>query len=225
MRRLDSCRVSRPAARSASFACLAWVTLSLITAVVGPFSTFDTMTIELRVLYWGGIIGSAVILSEIIRSFVARFDTLSPLHADLVVCADGAGVRYGHHGLQCSGDGITKWPFASRAWARTSSWCCWSASSSSVFRTYVRPSPVKRCAPEDKALRSKTLQEVPGFLRDIDPEIGRSVLWIEADDHYLRACALWQRAGVDAVSRCTWRNWRICRVCRCIGPIGSGSRP
>jgi hypothetical protein len=45
----------------------------MIAAVVGPFSTFDTMPIEVRFVYWGGIIASAVILREAIRRVVAQY--------------------------------------------------------------------------------------------------------------------------------------------------------
>jgi hypothetical protein len=85
MRRVESTGLS-PDARAAAFPVLAWITLSLITAIVGPFSTFETMTFAFRVLYWGGIIGSAVVLGECIRRVVARFDTQGPLPADLIGC-------------------------------------------------------------------------------------------------------------------------------------------
>jgi hypothetical protein len=187
MRRLEGLGQS-PAARSAVIACLAWVTLSLITAIAGPFSTFHTMTLELRVLYWGGIIGSAVCLSEIIRRFVARFDTLSPLHADLVVCA-----------LMAPAFGTAITVFNHVAMDHEVAFA--SALGTNIFvvllvciviillRTYVRHLTGSGDAPEDNALPVEDTQEVPGFLRDIDPEIGRSVLWIEADDHYLRVHA------------------------------------
>jgi hypothetical protein len=65
--------------------------------------------------------------------------------------------------------------------------------------------------------------EIPGFLRDVDPEIVRSMRWIEADDHYLRVHAPAARPGSLSGFAMPLRNCRISRASGCTGRIGSSS--
>jgi hypothetical protein len=187
MRQLEvSSRASR--ARASTFTILAWATLSLITAVVGPFSTFETMSIEFRMLYWGGIIGSAVILSDLVRRFVARFETPSPLHADLIGSA-----------LMAPSFGLTITVFNALALGHDGMFgvelgmnvlvvllVCFGVV---VFRAYIRHHVGERGVAELPASSLECAESLPGFLRDLDPEIRNSFRWIEADDHYLNVHA------------------------------------
>lgn len=184
MRRVESTG-RRSDARTTALKFFGWVTLSLLTAFVGPFSTFDTMTLEFRVVYWGGVVGSAVLLSEVVQWVVAQYDVPGPLHADLMgsaLMAPSFGlaitifndVALGHSGSFVSALGTN---------ILTVLLVCLGIV---IVRGYVRalagetqePTAAADDAPEEKPL--------PGFLRDIDPEIAASVHWIEADDHYLK---------------------------------------
>jgi hypothetical protein len=187
MRRVESTGLS-PDARAAAFPVLAWITLSLITAIVGPFSTFETMTFAFRVLYWGGVIGSAVVLGECIRRVVARFDTQGPLQADLIGC-----------GLMAPVFGTATTVFNAVALNHDSDFAGALGTNILVVllvciviimvRAYIRHYTGDGDVAAPEILPPEQPCEIPGFLRDVDPEIVRSMRWIEADDHYLRVHA------------------------------------
>jgi hypothetical protein len=179
-------------ARKASFIFLGWVALSAMTAVVGPFSTFDTMPLEVRFFYWGGIIGSALILSEGVKWAAAKFKPSSPLHADLIGTA-----------LMAPSFGTAITWFNARVLDHDNPFVtalgvnvvvvllvCFCVV---LFRAYVRHLAVGREDAENAAALSvedvQPSEPLPGFLRDIDPEIGHSVRWIKADNHYLHVHA------------------------------------
>jgi len=171
-------------ARPAALIFLGWVTLSLVTAVVGPFSTFDTMPIGVRVLYWGGIIGASMVFGEGIRRLVARFPTQGPLQADLlgsVLMAPVFGAVITVFNLLIGRqDGTFTMALGTNVLVVLL--VCFGIV---VFRAYMRHHMTDRGVPEDTARPSESPDSLPGFLREIDPEIGRSVNWIAADDHYL----------------------------------------
>jgi hypothetical protein len=171
--------------RGATIGVLAWITLAMIAVVVGPFSTFDTMTVGFRVVYWGGIIASAALLGEAIRRVVAQYPGLDPFRADVI----GSAVM-----APLFGSAVT----AFNAFAMGSMGpiapalgtnilvvflvCCGVV----LFRAYGRHLTSTGGSGRDAEMDDSAL---PGFLREVDPEIARAVLWIEADDHYLRVHA------------------------------------
>lgn len=177
-----------PRARTASFIFLAWVTLSLITAVAGPFSTYQTMPLDVRFLYWGGIIGASIVLGEGIRRVVARFGSLGPVGADIVGSVV-MGLSFGT-AVTVFNDLVLhpETPFA-QALAKNVVVVLLACFGVIVFRAYARHLANGEGATADPQPRVRNVDAVPGFLRDLDPEIGRSVRWIEADDHYLRVHA------------------------------------
>jgi hypothetical protein len=187
MRFFDSAERSS-GARTTSFVFLAWVTLSAITAVVGPFSTYDTMPIEVRFVYWGVIIGSAVILSEGIQKIVSFIPTSGPLQADIlgsVLMGPTFGFAITVFNALTMGSG----PLGVEAWITNTVVVLLVCCGVVVFRVYVRSLAGDSAVAREAKEPSDSSADLPSFLRDIDPEIGRSVRWIEADDHYLRVHA------------------------------------
>ena len=171
-------------ARPAALIFLGWISLSLVTAVVGPFSTYDTMPIGVRVLYWGGIIGASVVLSGGIQWLVARLPTQGPLHADLL----GSALMAPVFGMAITGfNHLTlehDRPFAMALGTNVLVvlLVCFGIV---VFRAYIRHHTADRSLWQGDVQPSEPKEDLPAFLREIDPEIGRPVNWIAADDHYL----------------------------------------
>lgn len=57
---------------------------SLITAILGPFSTYENFTFLERLLYWGGLIMGLLVPSFLVRTVIYRYLTGLPLRQDLI---------------------------------------------------------------------------------------------------------------------------------------------
>jgi hypothetical protein len=140
------------------------------------------------VLYWGGIIGSAVILSECIRRFVARFDTPGPL-----ACrpdrqrTHGAFIRPAitvFNALALGHDGMFGVALGTNVLVVLL--VCFGVV---MFRAYIRHYTGDGDVAAPEIFAGATMRN-PGFPARCRSRDRRSMRWIEADDHYLRACPL-----------------------------------
>ncbi len=185
-RRQKSGRDSRT--RTFRFALLSWATLSVLTAIVGPFSTFDSMSIGFRLVYWGGIIGAAVLFSEAIQWVVAQYELPGPFQADLM----GSVLMALLFGLAITVFNdvalAPETPFVNALGTNilVVALVCAVINAS---RAYIRAMARDQQEYEALSWPDGDADALPSFLRDIDPEIAASVRWIEADDHYLRVHA------------------------------------
>jgi multidrug transporter EmrE-like cation transporter len=171
--------------RKAAYVFLVLVASSAIAAIVGPFSTFDTMPLDVRFVYWGGIIGSSAIVGTSIRKLVERFPMKSPIQTDLTVSAIMAPT-FGFAITVFNAKVIERdTDMANAVWLNilVVLLVCFGVA---VFRAYIRHLSAERRSSTAAPLPDAPSGTVPGFLREIETEIGRTVRWIEADDHYLR---------------------------------------
>ena len=49
---------------------IAWVIASLVTALIGPFTTYVTFAFAERLAYWGTVIGASILMAYAIRFLV-----------------------------------------------------------------------------------------------------------------------------------------------------------
>jgi hypothetical protein len=181
----------------------AWVVSSMLAALVGPFGTFNAMTFDERLLYWGGLIGVAIVLALVIRRVALAYmgDTLGADIAGSVaisvtlgpaICAFNA-LALGHDVLSLRmmlhhmvvvftvSLGIV----LIRLYARILSMPEASAASAPVV---VRSETLIEAAPDSASAcpPAKDLgHDLPAFLKHVEEELGHNLRWITADDHYL----------------------------------------
>ncbi|MEM7723397.1 MAG: LytTR family DNA-binding domain-containing protein [Pseudomonadota bacterium] len=171
---------------------LAWALASLVTAVIGPFTTFANLSFAERLAYWASLIGLAVIMGHCIRAMVLRVIQPEGLKSDLVGAAIHAlvlgpviwGINFG----------ILRFDIWGAGWILQHILVVFLVCLAIVvIRQYGRriaamhraASGGMPAAVNDPPRDDGPAVPTPAFLKQLDDCLGRDLLRVSADDHYL----------------------------------------
>ncbi len=164
---------------------LAWLIASVVTAMIGPFSTYSALGFGERLFYWGGLIGVSMISGYSVRAVILRRVGNDGVRTDLygaiaqslllgpliwvfnysVLGFDVAGVVwFVEHILVVFGVCIA---------------VC-------LLRQYLRSfRAVEGAEPARVAESSAPSPDAPAFLRRLDGQLSGDLVRVSANDHYL----------------------------------------
>ncbi len=162
---------------------LAWLLATLVTAMIGPFTTYETFSFAERLAYWGGLIGAGLLLAYLIRMVVLPARPRDSLGTDMVAAIVqsvvlGPLIWAFNHFVLGFDLGTVLWVFEHIAVVFV---ICLAIN---FVRAYLRPAPPK--ADEQPVSEPPTaVVEPPAFLRRLDADLGQELLHVSASDHYL----------------------------------------
>lgn len=88
--------INRVIAKTATpFAALAWLGSIIIISFAGPFGTFEAKPIGLRLIYWGGLIATAIVLAVTIREIFRHFFPDASQRSEDISTASGLALVFG----------------------------------------------------------------------------------------------------------------------------------
>ncbi|MCU4655196.1 LytTR family transcriptional regulator [Roseibacterium sp. SDUM158016] len=162
---------------------------SLIAALVGPFGTFIAMTFDQRLFYWGGLIGVAIILAVSIRKVVLSVADEESVVTDLVGSAAMA-VTLGpsiclFNGLVMGKDVLSLVMLFHHVLVVFVVSLAVALVRLYIRATTVRPGELPDTFDAAAEAPGHGACHVPDYLRDLAPDLGKTLRWIRADDHYL----------------------------------------
>lgn len=174
-------RLADRARRPTVFKFLIWAAAAGLTALTGPFDTYDTMELWERLVYWAAVIGVGMIMAEGLQILVRRVtgETETSMSAEVltsIALAFTFGPLLWWVNLLLIGE--VEAPVA--LLLQHILVVLLVSKIGIAVRLYVRGRPEAIEPPAHPTLEPSQL-----FLRRLDPELGECLLRVSADDHYL----------------------------------------
>lgn len=166
---------------------------SLITAIIGPFSTYDAFSFVERLLYWGGLIIALVFPAILIRAVTFRTFKAPPLALDfisaaLVAVAIGPLVWLFNHFVM--GFHVSTFRIVAEHIGIAGLVCLVPVGVRAYLRMRLGELQVQAEAPP--VVIATEGQEA--FLHRLDPDVRGNVMRVSADDHQVD---VWTDLGVS----------------------------
>lgn len=152
---------------------------SVVIGLAGPFGTFDTLPAAIRIAYW-----LVIVLTSFWLGYLATFV--------LTAMAETLGFRYVPSvvaGATLASLPVTLWLaclhtvlFAAPLWTEMLRLLPFVAITSLLVSFVFETLDAKDAGP----IRQPALPTEPGWLDTLPPELGRDLLFLQSQDHYLR---------------------------------------